>query len=120
MKIADLIRLAPLAELLPRKLANRPEHAEARLAIGLALLAHEALVDQRGDGIQGIRCTVAVEHDALDRVERGSPGEDREAGEDAPIGLVQELVAPGDGAPQGLLPFGQVPRATGEQPELIA
>ena len=47
-------------------------------------------------------------------------GHDREAREESAVGIVEEVVAPLDGAPQGALPLGEVARAAREQPESVA
>ena len=55
--------------------------------------------------------------DTLGVLEGRATGHDREAREESPVGIVEEVVAPLDGPAQGALPLGQVARAAREQRE---
>ena len=108
---------APLRHgLVHRELANRLEHREARLPVDALLLAHEAVLDQRGDRVDRIALDLLGTH-ALDGGQRGTAHEDRQAREHGAIGGVEHVVAPGDRPAQGLLPGGEVAAAALEQPE---
>ena len=80
--------LEPLGRVLP----DRLEHPET-----LPLPAEQALVDQRLE-----RVDVGVA-DLLGRLERAAAAEDRQAFEQEPLLFVEEVVAPFDRRPQGLL-----------------
>ena len=102
MARAQLVELARLGEPLERVLADRLEHAEARLAVGALALADEALVDERGDAVEHLAeleperlaATVsAVSSDA-------AADEDAEAREQRLLAVVEQVVAPVDRVPQ--------------------
>ena len=66
------------------------------------LAPDEALVDQRGEGIQ---VDLA---DRLRRFERPTTGEHAQAREAAPLGFIEQLIAPADRLAQRLVPRGNV------------
>ncbi len=97
--------LGAFLEALERVLADGLQHAEARLAVGTVLPAQQALVQQRSE---------VVERGATDRLGgRGGAAADEDAqlGEEALLARLEQLVAPVNGRPQGLLPRRQVARA---------
>ena len=51
---------------------------------------------------------------------QGAPPEKTPASEEYLLALVEQLVAPFDGSPEGPLPLGQVSRSAGEQLEAVA
>ena len=51
----------------------------------------------------------------LGRLEGEPADEDRQAPEQAPVSRIEQVVAPGDGVADGLLPRGQVARAAAQQ-----
>src|SRR5207247_7679079 len=79
-------------ESLVRELADRLQHPEAAVCE-----PDEALLDQR---LQRVQVGAA---DGLGRFQGAAAGKDREAGEEPPLLLGEEVVAPGDRRPQGLL-----------------
>ena len=95
---------------LERVLADRLQHADAGLAVGAVGHRDQADVQQPGGQIQGIGPdplgvrAVLWRGDRGQRVQVAAPGEHPGAAER--LGQVggQQVVAPGDGVPQGLLP----------------
>src|SRR5262249_27863461 len=81
----DLAGVARRAEPLARQVPDRLQHPEAH-----AGPPDEALADER------LQPTHAHPHDPPGRLERAAAGEDREAREEPPLRLVEELVRPLD------------------------
>ena len=72
-------------------------------------MAEQALVDERAERVElGFA-------DLLGGLERAAAGEDGQAGEELLLGLVEQVVAPGDRRPQRLLALRGVARAAGQQ-----
>ena len=109
MPDAGGVGLAALGEMLGRVLADRLEQPEARLAGGRLLDPDQALVGEGhqavGDVAADLRAGAA---DRLRRLEVEAPGEDRAPVEEPPGAVVEEVVAPGDGAAERLLARRQV------------
>src|SRR5438874_5109989 len=100
-----LLGLRGFVELLERELPQRLEHEEPRLADRL----EEALVDERRDRVEiGAR-------DGGGGVEREAAAEDREPTECDSLRIREQVVAPLDRVPQGLLPLRRVARAAGQE-----
>ena len=97
-------------ELAGRELVDRLEKQEPLPAPAFGSL-DEMVIDERGDRVEG-----RVAH-TLGGVERAPAREDGQPGECSPLFLVQQVDAPGDRLPEGLLPRRQVSRAAGEQAE---
>jgi hypothetical protein len=104
---AQVVPAAELHRLLDGELADRLQHREAWVAADPLRLADEALLDERGQRVEAGTAEVASAH-RLDCVKPAPADEDRKARKEGPIGLFQHVVAPGDGAAQGLLPLGKV------------
>ena len=101
---------------------DRLEHQDPRDLAALAVrgieLPDKALVDQRSEAVDRVqldagRCVKLCCH-RLDRLDR-CPGEDRQDLEQTLLRRSEQLVAPLDRRPEGLLPLGQVARATAER-----
>ena len=98
-------------------LADRLEHREARLAVRRPpTWRSEALVDQRRERVEHVAARSAAA-DRLDGLEAGAADEDRQPAKSDRSGVVEQVVAPGDGAAQRLLPLREVPGAAGQQGE---
>src|SRR5215210_149261 len=107
-----------LLELFQRELADGLEHHEARLGTLAFLLPQQALVQERGNYIQRVLGKVSswVAHRLYGL--QGAPArESRQPRKERLLPLVEHLVAPRDGVPEGPLPLGQVPRPAGKQLE---
>ena len=111
----DLVGLAARLEPLERVGADRLQHREARLAVGLLLLAEQAVVDQRREAGQDARAAA----DRLGGLERAAADEDGEPREERLLVRPEQRVAPVDRRAQRLLARGQVARAAGEQVEAL-
>ena len=114
--------LAALCQTLPRKLADGLQHAEPWLALRLLLhpLPQQVLIHQRLDPIEDIHLqrlegTRGRVTDRLGRFQCAAPHKDRQPPEQRLLSRLQQVVAPGDGAPQRLMPLLQVPRPPVEQ-----
>ena len=100
---------------LERVRADRLQHREARLAVGLFLLAEQAVVDQRREPGEDVLAAA----DGLGGVERAAAGEDGEAREERLLVRAEQVVAPVDRRAERLLAGGQVARAAGEEVEAL-
>ncbi len=92
MPLPQVLAATGSLESLVRELADRLQHPEAAVCE-----PDEALLDQR---LQRVQVGAA---DGLGRFQGAAAGKDREAGEEPPLLLGEEVVAPGDRRPQGLL-----------------
>ena len=92
MSIPTLVGLARPLETFERVLPNRFQHPVARIR-----KAHEALLDERLQGVELRAC------DFLGGLQRAAAGEDGEPPEEMPLHFREELVAPLDRRPQRLL-----------------
>ena len=119
MSRADPARLGHPVQSFGRELADRLQQRVTRRT-GATQLAHQALVEQLGQAIEhrqaDVRHGVA---DRLDRLQAGASGEHRARGEEPPGPLGEQVMAPGDRRPQGLLPVRQVAAATSEQAQRV-
>ena len=96
------------------------EEREARLAVGTLVDPDEALVGERHEAVDHVDAQLGGRAgDRLSRLDVCPPGEHRRPVEEPPAAVIEQVVAPGDGAAQGLLPLGQVPSARGEDLELV-
>ncbi len=111
----DLLRLAAGFEALEGVGADRLQHREARLAVGLFLLAEHVVVDQRREAGQETLVTA----DGLGGGERAAAGEDGEAREECLLVRAEQVVAPVDRRAERLLARGHVPWAAGEEVEAL-
>ena len=95
--------------------------AHAHFAVELIAELDHALVHERLDAVDDVDAEIVlrVGH-GLGRLERAPADEDRDPAEQPLLRFVEQVVAPGDRAPQRLLAFGQIARAAGQdlQPAL--
>ena len=115
MPAPDLVGFAARLEAFERVGADRLEHREARLAVGLFLLAEHVAVDQRREARQ----EVVAAADGLGGVERAAAVEDGEAREERLLVGAEQVVAPVDRRAERLLARGQVAWAAGEEVEAL-
>ena len=114
MRISELgFGVRALLEACERVSPNRLEHREARLAVGLLLLAEQAVVDERRDS--GESSLGAA--DRLCGLQRAAAREDGELREELTILRSEQVVAPVDRRAESLLPRRLVARAAREQLE---
>ena len=117
---AQRLRLGRVAQLGERVLADGLQHVEARLALHLAA-QKQALVAERSQAIEDVERRVGGEHaHRLGGLEVEAAGEDRDAAEQDPVGLVEELVAPGDGGAQRPVARLAVTRVAAQEAQAIA
>ncbi len=84
---------------------------EAASSLAVLLTEDQALVDQRGQAFQRVdRAGCRSGGDRLCRVQGEPTDEDPQAAEQDLLPAGEELIAPGDGRAQGVLPHGQVLR----------
>src|SRR5690606_27351847 len=116
---------ATLCQPLPAELPKTLQHLVTWLAAGTCTVPEQAVVDQGCDPIENVeraggrsiavsppfRCTLG---DDFGGFERQPTGEDREAAEQGPLGLIQEAIAPSNRVAHRLLPQWQVARTTAE------
>ena len=115
MPPAGALELAGRVELLERVLADRLEHPEARLAVGvLAQPQQQALLDERVEVFEGVARAVRVA-DGRGRLEPEAADEDGQAPEQRLLPLEQQVVAPGDRVAQRPLALVGVLGAAGQQ-----
>src|SRR5438067_1152035 len=96
---AQLTLRSRLTEPLERELADRLEQPVALLAEPSRPAANEALVEQGGEYVE-----IGVADD-LRRFERAAAAEDAHPCEQLLLGLVEQVVRPGDGCPQRRVAF---------------
>ena len=124
MALPRALLLAGLAEPAERVLADRLQQAEPRLA-ALVVRPDQRLRHQAREQVQHLVAGDPVAAtDRLGRVERPAAGEHRQAAEQDPLPLVEQVVAPVDQRPEravarqgGLAPAGQQPEAVVEPPD---
>ncbi len=112
----DLVRLAARFEALEGVGADRLQHREARLAVGLFLLAEHVVVDERRRG-RSRRPSPPQTASAAGSVQ--PPCEDGEAREERLLVGAEQVVAPVDRRAERLLARGQVAWAAGEEVEAL-
>ena len=109
------LELAGRLELLERVLADRLEHPEARLAVGVfAQPQQQALLDQRVEVFEHVGRAVGVA-DRGRGLEPQAADEHAQAPEQRLLPLEQQVVAPGDRVAQRPLALVGVLRAAGQQ-----
>src|SRR6266536_101047 len=116
MSVPHLRTLAARFEPVQPVLTDRFQHPESWLHISDRFLSHQILVQQRGDAIQYINAQIGVRiaerfgnRHGPSRHKRGEPPEE------PLLGLVEQIMAPGDRAEQRLLTNGEIPRPTRQQ-----
>ena len=111
------VRLAPQPELLAGELPDRLQHPEARLAVRGDVVAQQALAasdsspSSTGDPAGGAH--------RVGRLDVEAAVEDRQAGEQPPLALAQEIVAPGDRPAQRPVPHRQVSRPLHQEDQAL-
>jgi hypothetical protein len=113
----DRLQVAGGLEPLLPELADRLQHGEAGLPGGRPGPQHQRLVDQGGQPVQDVQPEPAGVAHRLGRLQRPAAGEHRQPREQPPLGVREQVVAPGDGPAQGPLPVRQGPGPAGEQAE---
>ena len=111
--IADGVLIASRRQAFDRVFTDRLQHQEPRLARRFHP-AQQALVAQGRDAFEHIDVEARTA-DLLGMLDRKPSDEDTEPGEQATVLLVEEVVAPFDGAPEGALALGEVAGAAGQQ-----
>ncbi|CAN5583583.1 hypothetical protein BH24CHL9_BH24CHL9_03660 [soil metagenome] len=107
--------LGGLLEALQGVLADGRQHPEARVGVIRAVHPEQALLGQGEESVKDVAAEVLRRTaDGLDLRERRASRDDREPLEQASVRRVQQVVAPGDGAAQGLLAGRPVPWAARE------
>ena len=119
MAALQLVAFATRCEHLTRVFADRVEQPEAGLALDL-IAPNEALIDERGDAVEHILAElIGGSAHRLGAIEIESAREDRQAIEQPPARAVEDVVAPGDGGPEGLLPLREVARVRDQHRKLL-
>ncbi len=102
---------------LDRELADGLEHCEARLVRGAADAPDEALIDERGEGVEDVQTVLSA--DGLRVLQRPAAREDGQPREQPALGFVEQAVAPLERRAQRALSVGQVLSAADEQVERL-
>jgi hypothetical protein len=110
---------AVFGEALESELPKGLEHPQPWLAVLVFALAQEALPDERRHSVEYRRLLTGLSADRLDGVEPAASGEHRKRREEAPLLVRQEVVAPLDRGPEGLLSLVRVARAAGQKRETL-
>src|SRR5438477_1348401 len=112
--LRDLLALATLRELFERELADRHQHAEARLASDFRL-AHQALLDERAQDLEDVAPELASgTADRFDLRKHSTGDEDTEPREESTLGYLEQIPAPLDRAAKRPLAFGEIPGGRGK------
>ena len=101
------VQFTRLPEALERVLADRLEHAHPRLAVGALGHRGQADVEQLGGLLQRVSPrspAVICDRDRRQRIQVAAPGEHPRPPEHLRKVRGQQVIAPGDGVPQSLLP----------------
>src|SRR5438876_12323362 len=107
--LRDLLALATFRELFERELADRHQHAEARLAPDFRL-AHQALLDERAQDLEDVAPELAPgTADRLDLRKHPPGDEDAEPREEATLRYLEEITSPLDSAAESLMAMGEIP-----------
>ena len=102
-----------------RELADGLEHRESR-ALGKLPSPDEAVVEQRSQPLERLDAEILSRvADASDRPKRGAAGEGGEPGEQPPLGLIQELIAPVDRPSKRSLPLRNVRRSRPQRETML-
>jgi hypothetical protein len=115
----ELFLFAAFGELLQSVSAGCVQQTIARTGV-IDVRHDERLRDQAGNSVNHVRRGgLGARHDRADRLQVEGAGEDRQAAEQHPLGLRQQLVAPIERRPQGLVPRQSRPPSSGQQPKAI-
>jgi hypothetical protein len=107
----DVLGLATRVEAFAGVRADRLEHREARLAVGLFLLAEHVVVNQR----RQVRQERVTPGDGFGSWDRAAAVEDREPREEGLLVRAEQVVAPVDGRTECLLARRHVSRPTSQE-----
>ena len=113
------VSLAALRQLLRRVGPNRVQHLEPRVAVRVDG-PDQALVREGDQAVDDVHPELGgrpAHRLGCSKVDAAL--EDRDPVQQSPVALVEQVVAPGDRTAERLLPLGQVPRAGGEERELV-
>ena len=110
----DGLGFSRLDQALGGVLPDHLQHPDARSALALNR-EDQALVEEDAQSLEHVRRPVAAAH-LLDLLDTSAAGEHGETPEERPMRLVEQVVAPVDGAGDGALPFGEVDRTGGQDP----
>ena len=112
--------LAPRCQLLARVRTDGGEHGETGLVLIAVDDAYETLLRQRLEPIEDISPDlVGRPRDGVHLAEGGRARDDAKSREQAAVGLVEQIVAPGDGAAQRSLPTRPIDRASAERAQAV-
>ncbi len=111
------IKLALSQECFLTELPNRLEHDESWKTVRGVEWPNQRLVDERRQPFQRLHFQPFRFSDSLAGFKRPATTENRKPPEQALLGLVEEVVAPGDRPSQGSLSFGQRSTARSQQGE---
>ena len=105
----DVVALAARGQLLRCEFTDRVQHPEPRLAIDL-LGPYQTLVGEGHQPIEHVQPGELGRRSAygLRAIELATSDEHRQPGKENPLTLPEQLVAPGDGTAQRLLPLRQI------------
>ncbi len=115
MPLADGVLIAPGRQTFNRVFADRFQHQESRLARRFHP-AEETLVAEGGEAVEHID-TKSRTADLLGMLDRKPSHEHTEPCEQTPVVIVEELITPFDGAPEGALTLGEVAGASCQEAE---
>src|SRR4051812_14743431 len=109
------IRLRQFLQTLLGKLEDALQHGEADLPTGTLLLSQQTLLNERLYAVEKIDLEAAGgATDRLRGFEAAAARKHPQSCEEHLLQRIEEVVAPGDGGAQSLLPCGEIPRAAGE------
>src|SRR3954464_6838989 len=108
------VRLRTRLQEVQRVFPDGLEHGEAPVAGRRALVAYEAVIEERGEGGQD---APALTGDSLRRLDREAAGEDAESCEEPPLLRGQQPPAPVDRRAERSRALGEVWGAVGKEPQ---
>src|SRR5215469_785708 len=109
MGLPDSLHLSTCGERFQSIFAERLQHQQAGLAIGLFLLPDQALVYQDRHCVQDTFLQISMSiADGLSRLKRAPPDKHREPSEESLFVLLQQVITPVNGLTQGLLAQWQI------------
>lgn len=110
--------VAAFGEALDGVFADHLEHGEAGFAVGAIHALEKILIHERRKAVEEVHAEIAGGiADGFGGFERAAADESGEAAEEAALGLVEEIVAPVNRVAKGLLAFGKIEGAAGEELE---
>src|SRR5439155_14842677 len=117
--VLDGRRFVTLLQLLRREFADGLQHQKARLT-EIGKPPDQALVSQLVEHLDDIAADILRwAADRFDLFEAAAPGENGEAGEQAPAGRIDHVVAPLDRPTKGLLTTRKIASATAERAQRL-